>query len=184
MIVYVVPLHKRPLYIALLSVMYTVSSVTGPLIGGAFTSGLSWRWCFYINLPIGGVALGAIGFIVRTPPPPVVTDGFWAKNLQLDILGNLAFVPATVCLLLALQWGGTQYAWDSGLIIALLAISGILAMAFVLVQILRPDTATVTPRVFRQRSIYAGFFASICTAASQITFGETLSSFPFSLLLS
>ena len=55
-IVYAVPLHKRPAYQGLFGAVFGVSSVIGPLIGGAFTTNVTWRWCFYINLPFGAVA--------------------------------------------------------------------------------------------------------------------------------
>ena len=88
-------------------------------MGGAFTQHLTWRWCFYINLPLGGVTAAGLVFLLRLKPakrdgnvPPM------AVVKMLDPVGNFIFVPAIICLLLALQWGGVQYAWSNARIIA------------------------------------------------------------------
>lgn len=92
----------------LFGAVFGVASVAGPLLGGVFTSKVSWRWCFYINLPIGAVAVLIILFILESPPSKN-TDTLKEQFMKLDPLGSLVFLPGIVCLLLALQWGGVTY---------------------------------------------------------------------------
>jgi MFS family permease len=109
-VVYAVPLHKRPFYQGLFGAVFGVSSILGPLVGGAFTSNVTWRWCFYINLPFGGVALIIIILLLRVPDREETKLSTQAKLSQLDAVGTSALVPAVVSLLLALEWGGLTYA--------------------------------------------------------------------------
>lgn len=169
-LIYSVPLHKRPLYQGLFGAVFGISSVVGPLLGGAFTSRVTWRWCFYINLPFGGAAMVFIFFLLRIPEREETKKSLKSKLAQLDVLGTTAFLPGVVCLLLALQWGGSKYPWHEGRIIALLVLAGVLLVGFVLVQIFKPDTATVPPRILMQRSILAGFWATFAIGAQMMIF--------------
>lgn len=85
---------------------------------------------------------------------------------KLDPIGTLCFLPAIVCLLLALEWGGSTYAWNDGHIVALFIIFGLLMIAFVGVQIWRQETATVPPRIFMYRSVWASAFYAFCISGS------------------
>ncbi|KAJ8098464.1 major facilitator superfamily domain-containing protein [Lipomyces tetrasporus] len=150
-IAYSVPLDKRPVYNGLLGSMYGIASVAGPLMGGAFTDHISWRWCFYVNLPFGAVTIAAIVFFLESPKQSFTGPTSWKERLnQLDIVGTIVFVPAIVCLLLALQWG---YAWSNARIIALFVIFGVLIIIFLGVQIRKGNYALVPPRIVRQRSM-------------------------------
>lgn len=166
------PLHKRPLYQGLFGAIFGLASVLGPLVGGAFTSHVTWRWCFYINLPIGGVAMILIFLLLHVPDRETTKQPSKVKLSQLDAVGTTVLIPGVVCLLLALQWGGLTYPWNNWRMILCLALGGVLLLAFVAVQILLPKTATIPPRIFMQRSIMAGFFSTICIGSSMMIFGR------------
>ncbi|KAF5006013.1 hypothetical protein FDECE_7587 [Fusarium decemcellulare] len=169
-IVHSVPLHKRPVYQGMFGAVFGLASVTGPLLGGAFTSKVTWRWCFFINLPLGGIAMVVILFLLDIPDQDTKELSTKAKLAQLDFPGTALIIPGCVCLILALQWGGLSYPWNDGRIISLLVLGGVLLLGFILVQIFLPKTATIPPKVFRQRSILAGVFSSICTGSQQMIF--------------
>ncbi|KAJ3468408.1 hypothetical protein MRS44_002473 [Fusarium solani] len=158
---------KRPMYQGLFGAVYGISSIIGPLVGGAFATNVTWRWCFYINLPLGGVVLVCVFFLLHIPERSTTADTLRQKLQQLNIGGLLALLPGVICLCLALQWGGFTLSWSNGKIIALLVVSFTLLIAFVLIQIWKPAQATVPPHVFIQRSIAGGFWVSCCVGAHQ-----------------
>lgn len=111
LLVYAVPLPKRPQYQGLFGAVYGISSVIGPLVGGAFTSNVTWRWAFYINVPFGGVVLLFILVLLKVPRPTNSNDALsWTQKLrQLNIEGVVPLIGGVICLCLALQWGGFTY---------------------------------------------------------------------------
>ncbi|KAI1290513.1 MFS general substrate transporter [Xylaria venustula] len=169
-----VPLNKRPLYTGMLGGVYGVASVAGPLLGGVFTDKVTWRWCFFINLPIGAVTLVVIGIFftspVRTEQRQQVQETFMERLMRFDPIGTLIFIPAIVSLLLALQWGGTTYPWSNGRIIALFVVFGVLLIIFLYVQWRQQENATVPPRIFRQRTVMAGSFFAFTVGSAFFLF--------------
>ena len=158
-------LERRPIFVSAFGAIYGLASVSGPLVGGALTTHVSWRWCFYINLPAGAVTLVFIMVVYRpkrTGQAYTDTQGWKDKVVSLDFLGTAFFLPAICSLLLALQWGGTTYAWNNWRIILILVLFGVLMVAFCLVQWRKQDKGTLPPRILCQRSVAAavwfGFF--------------------------
>ncbi|PNP84376.1 hypothetical protein FNYG_02005 [Fusarium nygamai] len=166
-IVYAVPLEKRPQYQGLFGAVFGIASAIGPVIGGVFTTQVTWRWCFYINLPLGAVVLIFVFLFLQVPRQSAEKTGLMYKLQQLNVLGLIALIPGVVCLCLALQWGGFEYSWNNGRIIALLVVAFTLFIAFVLIQIWKPEQATVPPHIFAKRSIFGGFWVSFCIGAHQ-----------------
>lgn len=139
-------------------------------MGGAFTDKLTWRWCFYINLPIGAVTFAFIAWFYHPTQKSRARsfkEGGWQNNLeQFDIFGTLVFLPMIVCLLLALQWGGSKYPWSNGRVIALLVVFAVLLIVFIGIQVWKKENATVPPRILKQRTVGAGaWFAAMIGAA-------------------
>ncbi|KAM0201552.1 hypothetical protein ACHAQI_011195 [Fusarium lateritium] len=164
-----VPLHKRPIYTGLVSGMWGISSVAGPLLGGLFTDKVTWRWCFYINLPIGAITVIVIFFFFPEPERDIEPATWRVRFWQLDPIGTAIFMPAIVCLLLALQWGGVDYEWGDSTITSLFMLSAFLLILFVFVQIKMDENATVPPRIAKMRSVWAGAFFSFNTGACFLT---------------
>ncbi|KAJ5502678.1 Major facilitator superfamily domain general substrate transporter [Penicillium fimorum] len=148
-----VPLNKRPFYTSIIGAMFGIANVAGPLMGGAFTDHLTWRWCFYINLPFGAVTFLFVLFFFQTPKAIMKKSTFKEQLKELDLVGSLFFLPAIISLLLALQWGGTKYAWGSGRIVGLFVVFGVLGLVFIGIQIWAGDRATIPPRLIKNRNL-------------------------------
>ncbi|WDK15626.1 major facilitator superfamily transporter [Colletotrichum graminicola] len=154
-LVYSVPLCRRPKYQGICGAVFAVASAVGPLLGGAFTSShATWRWCFLMNLPLGGVALLLIACAMKPLGQTHEKASLGDRLRQLDIKGTMVLIPGVVCLLLALQWGGIKYAWNAPRSVILMVLAAVLLLVFVAIQVLLPETATVPPRIIKQRSIF------------------------------
>ncbi|KAK5064457.1 hypothetical protein LTR84_000290 [Exophiala bonariae] len=154
-IVPLIPLRKRPIFYGLFGAVFGIASVLGPLLGGVLTT-ITWRWCFYINLPIGAVTVLAIVFFLQVERQSRERLTVFQHIIRLDPVGTVIFVPSIVCLVLGLQWGGSRYPWSNPKIIGLLVTSGVLFVAFWVLQVFQPRTATIPMRIATQRSVLGG----------------------------
>ncbi|RAH50352.1 MDR family MFS transporter [Aspergillus brunneoviolaceus CBS 621.78] len=159
------PLRKRATFLGLISASEYTAMAAAPIIGGALTSTLSWRWCFYINLP-AAAAPAAMILLLKLPQMPSGSRKSQVERLrELDLLGCFFFAPAVLCLLLALQWGGETYSWDNSRIIALLVLAPIVFAVFCFIQHWKQDSAMLPPRIIKKRVILAGALFSLSLSA-------------------
>ncbi|MFJ7056475.1 DHA2 family efflux MFS transporter permease subunit [Streptomyces microflavus] len=135
--------RERGKYQGLFGAVFGVTSVLGPLLGGFFTEQLSWRWVFYINLPIGVVALLVIAAVLHIP--------VHREKHTIDYLGTFLIASVATCLILVASLGGTTWDWGSVQIIALAVLAVVLLIAFVAVE--RRAVEPVLPlKLFRVRT--------------------------------
>jgi EmrB/QacA subfamily drug resistance transporter len=133
--------RERGRYQGYIQMVFVLASVAGPLLGGVFVDHLSWRWVFYVNLPIGAIALAVITTSLHLP----VTR----TQARIDYLGAALLAAGLTCVLLVTTWGGQQYAWDSGEIVGLASAAVVLLGAFV-AQERRAAEPILPPRLFRE----------------------------------
>ncbi len=136
----VIPARERGRYTGYFGAVWGFSSLAGPLLGGWITDHLSWRWIFYINLPIGMLALVVTSMVLKMP---VIR-----REVKIDYLGAATIVGAVTSLLLYLNWAGDHFGWSSPTALAFVLASVVLAVTFVFVE-LRAVEPIIPMRLFR-----------------------------------
>ncbi|MER8669321.1 MFS transporter [Mesorhizobium sp. M1156] len=155
-----VPPRERARYAAWISGTWAVASIAGPLLGGTFAEHLHWSLIFWINIPLGLLAMAIINNPLKKLP-------IAAKHHRIDGLGALLLVAATSLLLLALNWGGSEYPWLSPEILGLLACSAVFWSAFAL-RLMRAAEPLISPEVLGNPIVLAGTLSMFLLQAANV----------------
>ncbi|KAI0598451.1 major facilitator superfamily domain-containing protein [Biscogniauxia sp. FL1348] len=158
-----VPLTVRPVYTAVVGLMFGVGATVGPLIGGIFTDLLTWRWCFWINLPVGAVTIIVMILVYHPRPVDGPRPPFMDRIVDLDLIGNAILLSACVMLFLALEFTLTGAAWGSAKIIGLLCAAVVTTILFVLWLWWKQDGALIPPAIAQQRTVAASCLMAFFT---------------------
>jgi MFS family permease len=156
---------NRPMFTGIIGCSYGVAAVVGPLMGGAFADKVTWRWCFYINLPIGAISALIILVFFQTPRAAIPKEAtLTEKLLQMDPVGAVLVMGAVISYILALHYGGLEHAWNSSVVIGLFVGFLLLSATFVVWEWCQEDRAMMPFRIASQRvywvnSAFAFFFS-------------------------
>jgi len=155
------PPQKRPTVMGIIMAFAGAGQLVGPLIGGALTQHASWRWCFWINVPVGAVTIAVMAFI-QFPPYKNQKTNWTLRDVMhdWDLTGFALFAPACIMLLLGLQWGGTEYPWDSARIIGLLCGAAATFVVFFVWEWHHGDAAMIPLSIIRRRVVYSSMLTS------------------------
>lgn len=141
----VTPTHQRPLFTGLITSLYALGTVVAPIIGGSFATNVTWRWCFLINLPVGALIILALLSFYHPPEgtSKEQSESIIQKVKQLDLIGCTLFIPSIIMVMLAMEWGGGRYAWNSATVIGLFVGFAAEMIVFVLWEIRSGDQAMI-----------------------------------------
>ncbi|GFF44701.1 putative HC-toxin efflux carrier TOXA [Aspergillus udagawae] len=145
----ITPSQQRPLFTGLVTSLYALGTVVAPVIGGALAE-FTWRWCFLINLPAGAVTVVTLLLFFHPPRNPAAHDVSFLK--QLDLIGCALFIPSIIMVMLALQWGGGEYPWDSATVIGLFVGFAVTMAIFIFWEGYMGDQAMIPIVLLRGRS--------------------------------
>ncbi|KIV85410.1 hypothetical protein PV11_01107 [Exophiala sideris] len=142
-------MRDRPKWYSLVGMVWAIASGVGPVVGGGFTEGVSWRWCFYINLPLDGLSLVLLTFFLKleTPKTP-----FWAGVKAIDWLGVLAIIGGVVMFLFGMESGGVEHPWDSAYTLCLIIFGAVTIVLFFLIEWKVAKYPVIPLRLFRDPS--------------------------------
>ncbi|KAL5611657.1 hypothetical protein BROUX41_000763 [Berkeleyomyces rouxiae] len=139
-------LRQRSFHFGMVGLVWAVASASGPLLGGVFTTQASWRWCFYINLPICGICIIVLFFFLKLYNPCTpIRDGLAA----VDWTGSVMVIGGTTMILLALEFGGITFPWDSATVICLLVFGVVIVVLFVIVEWKIAKYPVIPLRIFK-----------------------------------
>ncbi|KAL4783342.1 major facilitator superfamily domain-containing protein [Aspergillus varians] len=159
-----VPMHKRPALIGIMLGLSQLGLVLGPLVGGAFTTYTTWRWCFYINLPIGGLVVILLAFtkIPEQRRKRPALEVLPTLHNTFDLIGFTLFAPAAIMLLLALEYGSSEYPWKDSRVIGLFCGAGATAIVFLIWEYHKGRDAMIPIHLITIRIAYSSYVANGC----------------------
>ncbi|KAK1988608.1 major facilitator superfamily transporter [Colletotrichum cereale] len=158
-----VPLRLHPIYTAIVGLMFGFGATVGPLLGGVFTDLVTWRWCFYLNLPVGGATVAVFLLFFHPKRRRRHEQTFFDRFMDLDIVGNALLLGACVMLFLALEFTAQGEAWSSARVAGLLAAAGATAAVFAAWQWWKQDGALLPPSIVTQKTVAASCVAAFAT---------------------
>ncbi|KAI0684558.1 MFS general substrate transporter [Cytidiella melzeri] len=163
-----VPLRERGFFTAITGIIFTLSSVIGPFIAGGLAQHATWRWLFYMNLPLCAVAMVVVFFFLQLKAPQ---DSLREKLMKLDWIGNILIISSTCACILGLTWGGIKYPWTSPRVLAPL-ILGVIGLAFAMVYETKwAKQPTIPLVVLSNRTSLSGYIATFLHGVVTITAG-------------
>ena len=154
----VVPLRFRPKYFTLVLGAWAIGTVTGPLIGGALVEKATWRWCFFLNLPICAVALPMSFFLGQLSQPK---RDLMTKIRSIDWTGNALFVASLTTLLVGISWAGSQYKWSSFRTIVPFVVGGIGLLGTLAYEARISKIPFLNKNIFNNQSAIASYFCAM-----------------------
>ncbi|KAJ3124469.1 hypothetical protein HK100_011231 [Physocladia obscura] len=159
----IVSIQDRGRFQGMIGACFGLASVIGPLVGGAFSDKVSWRWCFYVNLPLGAITVTTVVIFLRFPIP----EGNLAdKFKRIDFLGTATLFAAIICLITPLQLGGSVWNWNSPQVIVLFILTPIFFGLFAYTQFKISAEPIVPASLFSNSSVPALLGISFCVGAA------------------
>ncbi|KAK9693152.1 hypothetical protein K7432_014049 [Basidiobolus ranarum] len=165
----IIPLRDRGYYEGILTTAFAFSSIIGSLIGGVLTDKVSWRWIFYVKIPIAVIIFVILYFCIREPKREETST---AKVLRKIDYGGMTLLAASIiCFLLATQWGGTSHPWNSPLIIGLLCGCVVIFMVFVAYEKYIPAEAIIPGKMWKKPNVVYTFISIFFLSMSSFGVG-------------